>query len=195
MRPLVLSVLLFAHALAHAAAGALVAARSGSWLVTPLWIVSMCGFMAAAFAVGGLERLQPRAEHLTYAATAASVVLLRLGGFGTLPVVGLCAGLLCSIAVRRWARCARPEIHTPTIATSPGIERSVERPSVVRRLGAAAAYLFLAYTALLIALRPHAAAAAGHDEDTPASIPSIETLVRASLDLYLSPRAREPGHP
>jgi hypothetical protein len=153
MRPFVLALLLFLHALAHAAAGMWATARVPTLVVTPLWLVAMCGFLAASFAIFGLERFRPRAELLTVVATIASAVLLRLAGVGLWSFVGLAISVLFCALVRWWARCTRPEIRTPTFSTGE-YQVIAERPSRRRRIGAGAAYAWLAFTALLIIARP-----------------------------------------
>ncbi len=153
MRPFLLAILLMVHALAHAAAGMWASARAPLLLVTPLWLVAMCGFLAVALALLGVERLRPRAEHLTVVATIASAILLRLAGVGLWSFVGLAIGIVFCGLVRWWARCAHPEIHTPTFSTGE-VDVVPEHPPLRRRIGAGVAYLWIASTAVLIVARP-----------------------------------------
>ena len=153
MRPFLLALFLLIHALAHAGAGTWAAERTSQWLSTPLWLVAMCGFLVASFAIFGLDRLRGRAEYATYAATAASAMLLRLTGVTWLPLVGLGLGIGFSFVVRWWARCTHPDIRTPTLRTGEAAAAR-ERASVVRRVGATFAYAVLGVTALLIVIRP-----------------------------------------
>ncbi|MDP1861163.1 MAG: hypothetical protein Q8K82_20985 [Gemmatimonadaceae bacterium] len=153
MRPFFLALLLLMHALAHAGAGAWAAEQSSALLSTPLWLVAMCGFLGASFAIFGLGRLRGHAEYATYAATAASVMLLRLTGVSWLPLVGLGLGVGFSCAVRWWARCAHPNIHTATVHAG-DVKAVRETPSTSRRVGASLAYAVLGVTALLVVVRP-----------------------------------------
>lgn len=153
MRPFLLALLLLMHALAHAGAGTWAAEQSSALLSTPLWLVAMCGFLGASFAVFGLDRLRGHAEYATYAATVASAMLLRLTGVSWLPLVGLGLGIGFSCAVRWWTRCAHPDIHTPTVHTG-DVKAVRETPSTSRRVGASLAYAVLGVTALLIVVRP-----------------------------------------
>lgn len=154
MRPLLLGVVLVLHALAQAAQGMWAAERAPGWIVAPLWLVAMMGFLAAGFAVLGLERLKQSAAPLALAALIAEAALARIAGLSPPVVTGVCLGAILAILVRWWARCCHPEIHTPTIATHAGLAEALDRPSVWRRLVAGAAWSFLAVTALLITLRP-----------------------------------------
>jgi len=153
MYPFLLALLLLLHALAHAGVGAWAAQASASWMVTPLWLVAMGGFLGASFAIFGLERLRPHAERLAIAATLASALLLRVAGVALWPAAGLALGIVFALLVRRWARCAHPEIHTPTLRTAgaPPVDDAPTRPE---RLAAGTAYAFLALTAALIVARP-----------------------------------------
>ena len=109
---------LLLHALAHAGAGMWGAGRASAWIVTPCWLVSMVGFLAAAFALFGIERLRQLALGITIAATVASAILLRLAGIGLWSLLGLAIGLVFCALVHWWARCTHPEIHTPTFTTA-----------------------------------------------------------------------------
>ena len=172
MRPFVLAFLLLLHALAHAAAGMWATGRAPTLVVTTLWLVAMGGFLAAAFALFGLERLRPRAERLTVGATIASALLLRLAGIGLWSFVGLAIGIgLCAL-VRWWARCAHPEIHTPTLSTGE-FATVAERAPRWRRLAAGAAYLWIAWTAVLIVARPWMLAWGSTAPERAAAVPGI----------------------
>ncbi|MCC6931112.1 MAG: hypothetical protein IT359_19125 [Gemmatimonadaceae bacterium] len=153
LHPRLLAFALLLHALAHAGAGMWAAARATAWIVTPVWLVSMVGFLAAAFALFGIERLRERALGITMAATIASAILLRLAGIGLWSFVGLAIGIAFCALVHRWARCAHPEIHTPTFTTA---EHAAipERAPWRHRLGGTLAAAMLGVTALLIVLRP-----------------------------------------
>lgn len=153
MRPLAIAFFLLLHALAHAGAGTWAAGRASPWIVTPLWLGSMGGFLLASFALFGVERLRRRAEIVTFIATMASALLLRLAGIGLWSLLGLAIGLMFCALVRWWARCAHPEIRTPTFTTG---EFAVipERVPLSHQLGAGFAYLMLAVTATLIVTRP-----------------------------------------
>lgn len=153
MRPFFLALLLLLHGLAHAGAGIWAAGRAPAWLVTPLWLVAMPGFMAAALAIFGVERLRPRAEGVTLAATLASAALLRLAGVAAWSLIGLMIGLAFCGLVRWWARRAHPEIRTPTLTTG-GHPVVPEVPSLRERVGTRLGWALLGYTALLIVLRP-----------------------------------------
>ncbi|MCC6770419.1 MAG: hypothetical protein IT360_04325, partial [Gemmatimonadaceae bacterium] len=48
MRPFLLALLLLLHALALAGTGMWAAGTMSPLLVTPLWLVAMCGFLAAS---------------------------------------------------------------------------------------------------------------------------------------------------
>lgn len=172
MRPFFLALSLLLHALAHAAAGMWATGRAPAYVVTPLWLVAMCGFLAAAFALFGLERLRPHAERLTVVATIASAVLLRLAGVGLWSFAGLAIGVAFCALVRWWARCTHPEIHTPTFSTGE-FAAVIERAPRWRRLGAAVAYLWIAGTALLIVLRPWMQAWGSTAEERSASVPGL----------------------
>lgn len=154
MRPFFLALLLLLHALALASAGIWAAGTASPLLVTPLWLLAMCGFMAASFAIFGLDRLRPHAESLSIAATVASAILLRLAASASWLASGLLVGVALSLAVRWWTRCTHPEIHTATISTEPSHPIVEERPTVSQRIGAAATYAALALTAVLIVARP-----------------------------------------
>lgn len=153
MRPILLALLLLLHGLAHAGAGMWAAGRATAWLVTPLWLVAMLGFLKASFAILGLDRLRRHAEVLTLAATLASAALLRLAGVAVWSLIGLMIGLAFCGLVRWWSRCTHPEIHTPTITTG-DVAVVPETPRLRERIGAFSAYAMLAYTALLIVVRP-----------------------------------------
>ncbi len=153
MRPALLAVLLILHALAHAGAGMWAADESSRWVVVPLWLVAMCGFLAAAFGILGVQRLRRQVEYTTYASTAASAALLSLTGFWWLPAVGLGLGVLLSMAVQWWVRCSHPDIETRSICT--GEVAAIREDSFTRqRVGDSLAYAFLVVTGLLILLRP-----------------------------------------
>lgn len=154
MRPFLLALVLLLHALALAGAGMWAAGTTSPLLVTPLWLVTMCGFMAASLAIFGLDRLRPYAERLTIAATIASAILLRLADFSIWMVLGLLIGVALSLLVRWWARCTHPEIHTATLSTEPTHAIADDMPTVAQRLGAVVAYGMLALTAVLIVARP-----------------------------------------
>jgi len=153
MRPGILAVLLLLHALAHAGPGMWAAANYPAWVVSPLWFVSMVGFLASSAAIGGLERLRPRAEMCANAATIASAILLNLSEIGIWSAGGILISVVLSVLVRWWARCTHPEIHTPTISTRSD-SAATERPSLLSRAGAGVTYAFLGVTAALILLRP-----------------------------------------
>jgi hypothetical protein len=153
MYPFLLALLLLLHALAHAGVGIWAAGSAAAWIVAPLWLVAMGGFMSASFAIFGLDRLRPHAERFALAATLGSALLLRLAEVAWWSVAGLALGVALALLVRRWARCAHPEIHTPTLRT-PGAPSVDDAPTVPERLGAIAAYTCLAITAGLIVARP-----------------------------------------
>ena len=153
LHPRLIALGLLLHGLAHAGAGMWAAGRATAWIVTPFWLVSMVGFLAAAFALLGVERLRELALGLTIAATVASAVLLRLAGIGLWSFLGLALGILFSALVHRWACCAHPEIHTPTFTTAE-YEAVPERAPWRSRLGNSLAAAALGVTALLIVLRP-----------------------------------------
>lgn len=153
MRPFLLALLLLLHGLAHAGAGMWAAGRASAWLVTPLWLVAMVGFLGVSFAIFGLERLRPHAEVLTLVATIASALLLRLAGVGAWSMIGLMIGFAFCGLVRWWVRCTHPEIHTPTISTG-DIPAVPERSPLRNRIAAFTAHAVLGYTALLILVRP-----------------------------------------
>lgn len=113
----------------------------------------MPGFIAAAMAIFGLQRLRRYAEWLTLLATVASAALLRLAGVGAWSVIGLMLGLAFGGGVRWWARRTRPEIRTPTFTTGDHAAIS-DVPNLGERMWAGAGYALLGGTALLIALRP-----------------------------------------
>ena len=154
MRPSLLAFLLLLHAMALAGVGMWASGTTSPLLVTPLWLVTMCGFLAASVAIFGLEWLRPHAERLTIAATVASAILLRLAAGPMWWVVGLLLGVALSAGVRWWARCTHPEIHTATLSTEPSHPIADDVPSVSQRIGAGAAYGALALTAVLIVARP-----------------------------------------
>lgn len=153
MSPFFLAVLLLLHALAHAAPGMWAAGSASAWLVTPVWVVAMCGFMAAAFGIFGVESLGQHVERISRAALAASVVLLWLAGVGAWSVIGLALGALLCASVHWWVRCTHPEIHTST-RTTREMPIVPEQPTRRERVGTALAHGALWATALLIVLRP-----------------------------------------
>lgn len=153
MRPRLLALVLFLFALAQAAPGVWAGSAASPWIVTPLWLVAMCGFLGASFALFGLRRLQPRAELLAFSATLASAALLHFAGAMWWSAAYLLIGALLATLTRWWARCSHPEIHTRTLSTTSEME-VVDAPSIVERAGAALAYAFLAVTAALILVRP-----------------------------------------
>jgi hypothetical protein len=153
MYPFLLALLLLLHALAHAGVGIWAAGASASWLVTALWLVAMGGFMGASFAIFGLDRLRPHAERLTIAAALGSAMLLRLTGVALWSLAGLALGVALALLVRRWARCAHPEIHTPTLRTA-GAPVVDDAPTTPERLVAGLAYAALTITVVLIVARP-----------------------------------------
>lgn len=154
MRPFFLAVLLLLHAMALAGAGVWASGTTSPLLVTPLWLVSMCGFLAASFAIFGLDRLRPFAERLTIAATITSAILLRLAAVSLWSVAGLLIGVVLSFGVRWWARCTHPEIHTSTLSTEPSHPIARDLPTLMQRIGAGVGYGVLAVTAVLIVARP-----------------------------------------
>jgi hypothetical protein len=200
MRPALLGFVLILHAFAHAGAGTWAAGRHSPWVVVPAWLLSMCGFLAAGFGVLGVDRLRAWAAPASAVAAVASLVLFRLAGFSLVVLVGLAFSVVLAMLVRWWSRCAHPEIHTPTIATSPALAAEVDRPSLPRRAVTAVAWLFLAYTALLIVVRPwhHQRGSTEVDSDTSRlafhtrgeGSPSFRGVILAPLGFYLL----EPAH-
>lgn len=190
MRPFFLALLLLLHGLAHAGAGTWAAGRFPAVVVTPLWLVAMLGFMGASFAIFGLDRLRPRAEVLTLAATIASAALLRLAGVGVWSLIGLMIGLAFCGLVRWWTRCTHPEIHTPTISTG-DVPVIPESPRLRDRIGAFTAYAVLAYTALLIVARPWHHAWGTTAAERAAPVPGIagEAGMRYRIDHGVTVRA------
>ncbi len=153
MRPFLLALFLLLHALAQAGPGVWAAGTTSPAIVTPLWLVAMCGFLAASFALFGLRRLQPRAEALTIGATIASAVLLHLADAMLWSAVYLLIGFVLFVPTRWWSRCSHPEIHTTTVTTMPSAT-IVDAPTAADRLGATIAYGALLLTAALILARP-----------------------------------------
>ncbi len=153
MRPRLLALVLFLFALAQAAPGVWAGSAASPWIVTPLWLVAMCGFLGASFALFGLRRLQPHAEILAFSATLASAALLHFAGAMWWSAAYLLIGALLATLTRWWARCTHPEIHTRTLSTTSEME-VVDAPSIGDRAVAALAYVLLAVTAALILGRP-----------------------------------------
>ncbi len=153
MRPRLLALALFVFALAQAAPGVWAGSAASPWIVTPLWLVAMCGFLGASFALFGLRRLQPHAEILAFSATLASAALLHFAGAMWWSAAYLLIGALLATLTRWWARCTHPEIHTRTLSTTSEME-VVDAPSIGDRAVAALAYVLLAVTAALILVRP-----------------------------------------
>lgn len=153
MRPHALALLLLLFALAQAGPGAWSAGAASTWIVTPFWLVAMCGFLLASFALFGLRRLQPIATGSAFAATFASAALLHLAGAMAWSAAYLIIGALLAFLTRWWARCSHPEIHTRTVSTTSELE-VVDLPTRWDRVGAALAYGFLLVTATLIVARP-----------------------------------------
>lgn len=153
MRPRLLALVLFLFALAQAGPGVWAGSAASPWIVTPLWLLAMCGFLGASFALFGLRRLQPYAELLAFSATFASAALLHFAGAMWWSAAYLLIGALLSTLTRWWARCSHPEIHTRTLSTTSEME-VVDAPSIFERAGAALAYAFLSVTAALILARP-----------------------------------------
>lgn len=174
LHPRLIATFLLLHALAHAGAGMWAAGRASPWIVTPLWLVAMVGFLYASFALFGLERLCLRAFPATVVATIASAILLRLAGVGLWSILGLAIGIAFCVVMQRWVRCAHPEIRTPTFTTA---EHAIipASPPMLRRLGAGAAYASLGITALLIALRPWHMAWGTTAAERDASVPGLES--------------------
>lgn len=153
MRPRLLALVLFLFALAQAAPGVWAGSAASPWIVTPLWLVAMCGFLGASFALFGLRRLQPHAEILAFSATLASAALLHFAGAMWWSAAYLLIGALLATLTRWWARCTHPEIHTRTLSTTSEME-VVDAPPIGDRAVAALAYVLLAVTAALILVRP-----------------------------------------
>lgn len=154
MRPFLLGLLLFLHALAQSAVGVWAVGSTSAWIVTPLWLLAMGGFLMAAFAIWGIESLGKRAAPLAAIAAVASCALQWIAGISVLSIFGIALSILLAMLVRWWARCAHPEIHTPTMATSEYPAVYPDRPNNLQRLWSAVAWCALAYTALLIVARP-----------------------------------------
>lgn len=153
MRPHALALLLLLFALAQAGPGAWSAGAASPWIVTPFWLVAMCGALVAALALFGLRRLQPIATVSAFAATFASAALLHLAGAMAWSAAYLGIGAVLAFLTRWWARCSHPEIHTRTVCTRSDIEVT-DVPTPWDRIGATLAYGFLLLTAALIVVRP-----------------------------------------
>ena len=172
MRPLLLAIALLLHALAQAGVGMWAAGRASPWLVTPLWLVAICGFMAAAFAVFGLERLKCLASPAAAAAALASAILLRIAGISAVTITLFALGIGLAVIVRWWARCTHPEIHTPTTIVTGDVKVvDYDPPTLGRRVGAALAWSLLAFTAILVVVRPWHMSWGSTREERAASIP------------------------
>ena len=172
MRPFLLALLLLLLGVAHAGAGTWAAGRASAWLVTPLWLVAMTGFLAVSFAIFGVDRLRIHSEPMTLAATLASDGLLRLAGVGVWSLIGLMIGLAFCGLVRWWIRCTHPEIRTPTVTTG-DVPVIPEAPTLRERIGAVAAYGALLITALLIVLRPWHTAWGTTAAERAAAVPGV----------------------
>lgn len=154
MRPFLLGLALLLHALAQTAVGSWAAGAMNPWIVMPLWLVAMCGFMAAAFAVWGVESLGRYAAPLASFAAIASMLVQWRGGLSVLAGAGILLSVVLAMLVRWWARCAHPEIHTPTMVTSEMPVVTRDRPNYWQHLWHGGAWVILTWTALLVALRP-----------------------------------------
>lgn len=153
MRPHALALLLLLFALAQAGPGTWSAGAASPCIVTPFWLVAMCGFLTASFALFGLRRLQPIATASAFAATFASAALLHLAGAMAWSAAYLAIGATLAFLTRWWARCSHPEIHTRTVCTTSALE-VVDQPTPWDRIGATLAYGVLLVTAALIVARP-----------------------------------------
>lgn len=191
MRPFLLGLALFLHALAQTAVGSWAAGASNPWLVMPLWLVAMCGFMAAAFAIWGLESFGRQAATTAAFAAVASSLLQWTAGISALAIAGIVLGIVLAMLVRWWARCAHPEIHTPTLVTSEMPVVTLDRPNYWQRLGHGAASVMLVWTALLVAARPWQQRWGSTADERAASIPgvAIDAQTRYRIDHAVTVRA------
>ena len=134
---LLLGIAMIAHGLAHASAGMWATDIGGRGLVTLLWELSSVGFIAAGAGVLGVQVLWKWWRTFVVIASVSSLLLLGLFGH-PLFVVGIVADvILLAIAVFSWW-------NVQSIQPAPIL------PLLLQRL----TLLFIAYVAVLIALRP-----------------------------------------
>ena len=139
--------LLVAHGLAHAAPGMWAAGRAPAWFVTPLWLVAMCGFLAAGFGLLGVAGFRRRWPVVVTAAGVASLlVLLTVGG------IPLAVGLVLDVALVLAVLEADATAGIPDVVVDADRARGGHR--LRRAIGAALAWGLVAWTATAIALRP-----------------------------------------
>ena len=140
MRRVLIGTLFVLHGLAHAAAGMWAASLGPAWVVTPLWLIAMVGFMAAGFGLLGVGGLHRHWEKTAVIATGASLLLLL--AFGHL---GLMLGLVLDgailVAGLRWGEAFDVAQLSP-------------RHRTLHRAGSVFAWAALAWVATVVAVRP-----------------------------------------
>lgn len=145
------------HALAHSGVG--MWAQGPVWLVTTLWFVAMCGWLATALALLGQMPVRFEARVSAVAATVASVVLARLVGTMPFTLAGLAINaILVALTWRvltQQHRQATARLFDDSGSLS---DASGAVPNAAaggrRRFGRATGRALLLYTAMLILARP-----------------------------------------
>jgi hypothetical protein len=112
------------------------------WLITPLWVIAMGGYLAAGFGLLALEPMRRVWQPLVLAASAASVaMLIPFADF--VATAGIAIDIVLLVLVRRLGEHPLPAW------------RAARRP-LVRRAAALLAMTFVAYGSVVVALRPWA---------------------------------------
>ena len=141
MRRALIATLLIVHGLAHSAAGVWAMSVAPVWLVVPLWLIAECGFVGAGLGVAGAPGLRRVWQVIAFAGGIASVALLTALGTGILVI-----GLAVDVALLVLATAFVERAPNVAITTPP---HRWERIAV-----GAVAWSFVAYLAVVIALRP-----------------------------------------
>lgn len=168
MRRTIVAILLVLHGLGHSAAGIWAMSLGPSWAVVPLWLIAEAGFVAAGLGVAGVPGLRGWWQPIAFFAGASSVALLA--SFGTF---ALLAGLVIDVLLLILAGTAAER--------SPELE-SVPPPGHRGRAalaGAAVAWAFLAWLAVVIALRPWHTSWGTSPEQRAMSLPGDELVPEA----------------
>ena len=164
MRRIALATILLLHGLAHTNAGML-AADGQQWLPTLLWAIASVSFVAAAFAVLGVRRMERYWRVFTAVGLVTSLALLALYR----PRTAL-AGVLIDVVlvgVVLW------------LPVPPRFLRAVDRQSRWRVAAQAGAFACLAYLSAVILTRPWHSRWGSTDAELVAALPGDEAVPNA----------------
>ena len=140
MKRYAIGILLVLHGAAHAASGVWAADRIAPWLLTPLWLVAMVGFMAGGFGLLGVATLRRHWRNAVLLASLASIALLAISRHPA-SVLGMILDLvLFALALENGvAVVARP---------------APRAPARLARVGGLVAGVCLAYVVGVLLVRP-----------------------------------------